>query len=166
MPFYMAENVHRLAAGLAGFRRVRQKVVRQLPHRGEKPRIRTPLHGIISFTELAYLKNNPLPRNHQRTILDLSYALLDIVNDTLDFSKIEAGEMDTDTAPFMPRYAKPDLRLPPAINAVGVDQYVEALEVRAVCHEMVALFGGRMPHVHGILAGGAAEIPTKEKLVE
>ena len=71
-----------------------------------------------------------------------------------------------DTAPFMPRYAKPDLRLPPAINAVGVDQYVEALEVRAVCHEMVALFGGRMPHVHGILAGGAAEIPTKEKLVE
>lgn len=50
-----------------------------------------------------------------------------------------------DTAPFMPRYAKPDLRLPPAINAVGVDQYVEALEVRAVCHEMVALFGGRMP---------------------
>ena len=63
--------------------------------------IRTPLHGIISFTELAYLKNNPLPRNHQRTILDLSYALLDIVNDTLDFSKIEAGEMDTDTAPFM-----------------------------------------------------------------
>ena len=43
-----------------------------------------------------------------------------------------------DTAPFMPRYAKPDLRLPPAINAVGVDQYVEALEVRAVCHEMYA----------------------------
>lgn len=63
--------------------------------------IRTPLHGIISFTELAYLKNNPLPRNHQRTILDLSYALLDIVNDTLDVSKIEAGEMDRDTAPFM-----------------------------------------------------------------
>ena len=53
--------------------------------------IRTPLHGIISFTELAYLKNNPLPRNHQRTILDLSYALLDIVNDTLDFSKNRSG---------------------------------------------------------------------------
>lgn len=63
--------------------------------------IRTPLHGIISFTELAYLKNRSLPRKHQRTILDLSYALLDIVNDTLDFSKIEAGEMDMDSAPFM-----------------------------------------------------------------
>lgn len=70
------------------------------------------------------------------------------------------------TAPFMPRYDKPDLRLSPAVNAVGVDQYLEALEVRAVCHEMVALFGGRMPHNHGILAGGAAEIPSKEKLIE
>ncbi len=71
-----------------------------------------------------------------------------------------------DTAPFTPRYAQPDLRLPAAINAEGVDQYIEALEVRAICHEMVALFGGRAPHVHGILAGGAAEIPSKEKLVE
>ena len=62
--------------------------------------IRTPLHGIISFTELAYLKNNPLPRNHQRTILDLSYALLDIVNDTLDFSKIEAGKLEMEHADF------------------------------------------------------------------
>lgn len=70
------------------------------------------------------------------------------------------------TAPFVPRFAKPDLRLPPAINAEGVDQYLQALEVRAICHEMVALFGGRMPHVHGILAGGAAEIPSKEKIIE
>lgn len=70
------------------------------------------------------------------------------------------------TAPFVPRYEKPDLRLSPAVNAIGVDQYLEALEVRAVCHEMVALFGGRMPHNHGILTGGAAEIPSKEKLIE
>ena len=69
-------------------------------------------------------------------------------------------------APFTPRYARPDLRLPPAINAEGVDQYLQALEVRQVCHEMVALFGGRMPHVHGILAGGAAEIPSREKILE
>lgn len=69
-----------------------------------------------------------------------------------------------ETAPFVPRYAKPDLRLSPQVNAVGVDQYLEALEIRAMCHEMVALFGGRMPHVHGITAGGATEIPTAEKL--
>lgn len=70
------------------------------------------------------------------------------------------------TAPFVPRYSKPDLRLSSKMNAAGVDQYVEALEVRAVCHEMVAIFGGRMPHVHGISVGGATEIPSKEKLLE
>ncbi len=70
------------------------------------------------------------------------------------------------TSPFIPRFAKPDLRLPEAVNKVGVDQYLEALEARRVAHEMVAIFGGRMPHVQGIVTGGASEIPTKEALVE
>ena len=74
--------------------------------------------------------------------------------------------MGPDTPPFVPRYPNPDLRLPPKINAIGVDQYLEALEMRAICHEMVAIFGGRMPHVHGILAGGASQIPTRDSLVE
>ena len=71
-----------------------------------------------------------------------------------------------DTAPFVPRFKMPDLRLPDDINSVGVDQYLEALEVRRIAHEMVALFGGRMPHVHGVVAGGTTEIPTQAKLVE
>ena len=71
-----------------------------------------------------------------------------------------------ETAPFIPRFQNPDLRLPDDINKVGLDQYLEALEVRRIAHEMVALFGGRMPHVHGIVAGGATEVPTQEKLVE
>ena len=71
-----------------------------------------------------------------------------------------------DTAPFVPRFAQPDLRLPPEANKVGVDQYLEALEVRRIAHEMVALFGGRMPHVQGIVPGGATEMPTKEALLE
>ncbi len=71
-----------------------------------------------------------------------------------------------DTAPFQPRMAKPDFRLPEAANKMGVDQYLEALEARRIAHQMVALFGGRMPHVHGIVPGGATEIPTKEALTE
>ena len=70
-----------------------------------------------------------------------------------------------DTAPFIPRYAKNDVRVPKEINDVAVGQYLEALEMRKVCHEMVALFGGKMPHVPGLVVGGASEIPTKEKLV-
>lgn len=69
-----------------------------------------------------------------------------------------------DVAPFVPRYAKNDVRLDKATNEVGVNQYLEALEMRKICHEMVALLGGRMPHVQGMVVGGATEIPTREIL--
>lgn len=71
-----------------------------------------------------------------------------------------------DTVPFVPRYRHPDLRLSPRLNALAVDEYIEALEVRQICHEMVALFGGRIPHVQGLLGGGAAEIPSRKMLLE
>ncbi len=69
-----------------------------------------------------------------------------------------------ETAPFIPRYAKNDVRLPKELNDVAVGQYLEALEIRKICHEMVALLGGRMPHVQGIVVGGSTEIPTREAL--
>ena len=69
-----------------------------------------------------------------------------------------------DVAPFIPRYAKNDVRVPKDINDVAVAQYIEALEMRKICHEMVALLGGKMPHVAGIVVGGATEIPTREVL--
>ena len=42
-------------------------------------------------------------------------------------------------------------------------QYLESLDIRALCHEMAAVFGGRMPHVHGIVPGGASSAVTSEK---
>lgn len=69
-----------------------------------------------------------------------------------------------ETAPFIPRYAKNDMRLPKELNDVAVGQYLEALEIRKICHEMVALLGGKMPHVQGIVVGGSTEIPTREAL--
>jgi len=69
-----------------------------------------------------------------------------------------------DTAPFIPRYTNNDVRVPKNINDVAVGQYLEALEIRKICHEMVALLGGKMPHVQGIVVGGATEIPTREAL--
>ena len=69
-----------------------------------------------------------------------------------------------DTAPFIPRYAKNDVRLSKELNDVAVGQYLEALEIRKICHEMVALLGGKMPHVQGIVVGGSTEIPTREAL--
>lgn len=69
-----------------------------------------------------------------------------------------------DVAPFIPRYKNNDVRLDKATNQVGVDQYLEALEIRKILHEMVALLGGKMPHVQGIVVGGSTEIPTREAL--
>jgi hydrogenase large subunit len=69
-----------------------------------------------------------------------------------------------DVAPFIPRYANNDVRVPKDINDVAVGQYLEALEMRKICHEMVALLGGKMPHVQGIVVGGTTEIPTREAL--
>ena len=48
-----------------------------------------------------------------------------------------------DVAPFIPRYSKNDVRVPKEINDVAVGQYLEALDIRKVCHEMVALFGAK-----------------------
>ncbi len=79
-----------------------------------------------------------------------------------------------DTAPFIPRYEHPDLltdrikdaKQAAAVNQYGLDQYLKALEIRRICHEMVALFGGKMPHVQGIVAGGTSEAPSKEKIAK
>lgn len=69
-----------------------------------------------------------------------------------------------DVAPFVPRYAKNDVRVSKEINDEAVKQYLEALEMRKICHEMLALLGGKMPHVQGIMVGGTTEIPTREAL--
>ncbi len=68
--------------------------------------------------------------------------------------------------PFIPRYPHPDLRLSSTANTQAMEQYLEALEIRQICHEMVALLGGRMPHVQGILGGGTAQIPTQDMITE
>ena len=71
-----------------------------------------------------------------------------------------------DTSPFAPRQARPDLRLGEAATAMMLDQYLESLDMRALCHEMAAIFGGRMPHVQGIVPGGTTEPATVESVRE
>ena len=124
-------------------------------------------HATAASLALEKACGKPVPANGRITrnlILGANY----LQSHILHFYHLAGQDfiMGPDTAPFVPRYPNPDLRLPAKVNAIGVDQYLEALEIRAVCHEMVAIFGGRMPHVHGILAGGASQIPTREGLIE
>lgn len=78
--------------------------------------------------------------------------------DYVDISKV-VGKI----APFSPSY-KGDYRLPPKLNQDLSQHYLKALEVRREAHKMLAIFGGKMPHNIGIIAGGVTEKPTEEKI--
>ncbi|MFB0553566.1 MAG: nickel-dependent hydrogenase large subunit [Phycisphaerae bacterium] len=68
-----------------------------------------------------------------------------------------------DTAPFVPRY-EGDYRITGEANAELVNHYVMALDIRRKCQEMLAIFGGKMPHNVGIVPGGVTEKPTEDKI--
>ena len=65
--------------------------------------------------------------------------------------------------PFVPRY-EGDYRLTKKENQAAVANYVEALNMRRLAHETVAVFGGKMPHNMSIVAGGVTAQPTVDKI--
>lgn len=69
-----------------------------------------------------------------------------------------------DVAPFVPRY-EGDYRLPKAVNDAAVQHYLEALDMRRKSHEMLALFGGKVPHHVTFVPGGVTEKVTVDKIV-
>jgi len=67
-------------------------------------------------------------------------------------------------APFVPRY-EGDYRLSIDQNIELTGHYVEALRMRALAHETLAVFGGKMPHNVGIVPGGVTSGPTSDKIM-
>jgi hydrogenase large subunit len=63
-------------------------------------------------------------------------------------SFIERGAL----GPFIPRY-EGDYRLPDEIDQLATAHYLEALTARRKAQEMLAIFGGKMPHNMGIVPG-------------
>jgi hydrogenase large subunit len=68
-----------------------------------------------------------------------------------------------DVSPFIPRY-KGDFRLPKKINDSCVAHYLQALEMRKKAHEMLAVFGGKMPPQITMVVGGVTVTPTVDKI--
>jgi len=66
--------------------------------------------------------------------------------------------------PFTPRY-EGDYRLDKKTNQDFAAHYIKALEIRRKCHEMLAVFGGKMPHNIATVAGGVTEKPNPDKIV-
>ena len=106
------------------------------------------------------------PPTNGRIIRNLIFGSDYLMSHILHFYHLAALDYvkGPDTEPFIPRY-EGDYRLDPNTNKVAVAQYIKALDIRQKCHQMVALFGGRTPHVYGMVVGGATEIPTVDKMV-
>lgn len=68
-----------------------------------------------------------------------------------------------DVPPFTPRF-KGDYRLPKKINDMCVQHYLQALEMRKKAHEMLAIFGGKMPPQITMLPGGVTVTPSVDKI--
>ena len=65
--------------------------------------------------------------------------------------------------PFLPRY-EGDYRLSPELNRAATAHYVQALTMRRRAHEMLAIFGGKMPHSVGVVPGGVTVEPTVDRI--
>ena len=69
------------------------------------------------------------------------------------------------TRPFTPRYRR-DYRLLPETEVRLMAHYFEAVDFARIAHEIVAALGGKAPHQHGILAGGASVPPDGALLLD
>lgn len=68
-----------------------------------------------------------------------------------------------DTPPFTPHY-QGDFRLSKEENDRFFQHYLDAFNITRLCHEMVVVFGGKIPHNHGIVVGGATVHPNIDRL--
>ena len=65
--------------------------------------------------------------------------------------------------PFVPRY-EGDYRLGPELDRKAVHDYARALHMRRIAHEMLAVFGGKMPHNCATVVGGCTQRPTADNM--
>jgi len=76
---------------------------------------------------------------------------------------VDAAKVVGKINPFTPRY-EGDYRLPEKVNSEAASHYITALDIRRKTHEMLTVFGGKMPHNVGIVVGGVTEKPTEDKI--
>lgn len=87
----------------------------------------------------------------------------DYSGDDPDLNQVKAFVSRGELAPFTPRY-EGDYRLPDDVDRAAVSHYVRALHMRRKTHEMLAIFGGKMPHYVGMVPGGMTETVTTDKV--
>jgi ferredoxin hydrogenase large subunit/hydrogenase large subunit len=66
-------------------------------------------------------------------------------------------------APFLPRYEGAYAE-DQELNIMGLKHYLEALRIRGLCHKMIALFCGKVPHSPALIPGGITEQVTVDSM--
>jgi len=111
-----------------------------------------------------YLQSHIL---HFFTLAALDYvdvtALADYEGDESEMKAVRDFIGRGDLGPFFPRY-EGDYRCSKQENVALVRNYLRALHIRRVTHEMLTIFGGKMPHNIGIVPGGATCEVTADKV--
>ncbi len=68
-------------------------------------------------------------------------------------------------APFLPRYEVDQYVKADTANWGLLGSYVKALEMRAIAHEMAAVFGAKLPHSTALVPTGCTQIPNIERVL-
>jgi len=90
-------------------------------------------------------------------------AVADYTGENADLNAVRDFIARGSLAPFIPRY-EGDYRLPKELNVAATASYAEALRIRRTTHEMLSVFGGKMPHSCGIVPGGVSQGPTTSRI--
>lgn len=69
-----------------------------------------------------------------------------------------------DIAPWAPRPPKPDLRLPAKVNAAILGHLPVGVQVSALSHTLMAMFGAKAPHQQTIMVTGVTERLDADKI--
>jgi hydrogenase large subunit len=121
-------------------------------------------HGTASILCLDDAFKVTVPDNG-RIIRNLMLGANHLQSHVLHFYHLAALDYVTGPAiaPFVPRY-EGDYRLPAQLNDAYVAHYLQALEIRKKCHEMLAIWGGRMPPQTAMVVGGVTCTPSVDKI--
>jgi len=123
-------------------------------------------HGVAASLALENMAQAKVP-NNGLLLRNIAFAV-DIIMNHITFLYVLALPdyfRPPSVSPLVPNPTK-DYRLPAQYNQQLGQSYLQALTMRAIAHQLAALWSGKAPHQHGMLAGGFPLPPTAERVLE
>lgn len=121
-------------------------------------------HGTVASYLLDELYDHDLPENAQylRNIMLAADILQNHIRHFYFFSLPDYVAMP-EQPPFFNQNLT-DVRLSSQDNARLVKHYFRSVVASQECHQLLTVFGGKIPHQHSFLHGGVAAAPTADKV--